>query len=164
LIRALQLDPRSRIGVEPLAEVQRKNPDKGGRIHSARGIAEDHWHFHDQWLLVDRRAATEVLRDDLTERFSRVFAADESYFGTVLSLAGWNMKTQVVAKCPTWTQWAFQNSGPTCHSAVDAKTAARIAESGCFFARKFGVNSDVGRWRLHSRAERVGASSSAAST
>jgi hypothetical protein len=159
LIRALQLDPRSRIGVEPLAEVQRKNPDKAGRIHSARGIATDHWHFHDQWLLLDRRAAAEVLREDLTERFSGVFAADESYFGTVLSLAGWNMGTEVVAKCPTWTQWGFQNSGPTGHSVVDGKTAARIAESGCFFARKFGVDSDVGRWRLHLRAGREDASS-----
>jgi hypothetical protein len=96
-----------------------------------------------------RRAVSTILHEDVTDRFEQVFAADESYFGSVLSMAGWNMKKDIIPRCPTWTQWAFDEPGPSNFDIVDGSIAADVIESGCYFARKFTAASDVNKWNLH---------------
>ncbi|MEJ6580088.1 MAG: hypothetical protein QNL68_09830 [Akkermansiaceae bacterium] len=65
----------------------------------------------------------ELLRpNDMTAKFEQCFATDECYFATALLLLG---------RSP--------------HQAI----AARIAESGCFLARKFSPDSNIEKFGLH---------------
>jgi hypothetical protein len=49
----------------------------------------------------------------------------------------------------TWTHWREGDAHPAGFEKVSGRVAAQIAESGCFFARKFPPGSDIGKWGLH---------------
>lgn len=149
LRRALTMDPRPRINWTNLEEMRHQMPDKAGRIYSVNGIRDRYWHFHDQWWILDRAAVFAILQNDRTVDFSGSFAPDECYFGTVLALAGWNFQSDVIKRATTWTHWIHDGASPSSHDMVTGKEAAEISESGCFFARKFPKESNIGEWNLH---------------
>lgn len=149
LAHSLWLDPRSRMRVQPWNEVRKWNILKAQHLENLKGIRKELAHFHDQWVCLSREDAELILDRDRTESFEHVFAPDEAYFATVLAAAG-RPPLQAVANRPiTWNEWKEGQAHPEEYHQVSARTAAQIADSGCFFARKFPSGSDIGRWGLH---------------
>lgn len=72
-----------------------------------------------------------------------------TYFATALSVLGRSPLQRVANRPVTWTDWAAGGSHPKEFSDVSPELAARIAESGCFFARKFTIGSDIRDFGLH---------------
>ncbi len=149
LASSLRLDTRSRMKIQPWAEVRRRNVLKAQRLENLPGIRKEIAHFQDQWMCLSREDALLVTENDWTRSFENVFAPDESYFATTLAACG-KPPLQAVANRPvTWTDWREGDDHPHEFLRVPPRVAAEIAESGCFFARKFGSGSDISRWGLH---------------
>jgi hypothetical protein len=149
LSASLRLDPRSRMRVEPWEEVRRKNLLKAQRLENLPGIRKEVAHFHDQWMCLSRHDALIVTGRDWTSSFEQVFAPDEAYFATAMAVSG-HPPLQCLANRPiTWTEWTEGDRHPGSFRRVVPQLAARIKDSGCFFARKFEPDSDIGRWCLH---------------
>ena len=137
LLDSLHLDPRPRIPWLSRERMTEIDPGKASRAdHLPPGLAE-HAVFHDQWNLLDRRAAMDLMENDYTADFEEMFASDESYVGTMLGVSGWNLPTEIVRRVVTWTKWANRDPSPLSYEWLPPETAAEIRESGCFFARKF---------------------------
>jgi hypothetical protein len=149
LSSSLRLDARSRLCLVPWAEMRRRNMLKAQQLENLPGIRKEIAHFQAQWMCLSREDALLVTQQDWTPAFEKVFAPDESYFATVLAASG-KAPLQAVANRPiTWTDWQEGNPHPKEYLRVPSQVAAEIAESGCFFARKFPSGSDIARWCLH---------------
>ena len=149
LSNSLRLDTRSRMHVQPWAEVRRRNVLKAQRLENLPGIRKEIAHFHDQWMCLDREDALLVTEKDWTASFESVFAPDEAYFATVLAASGKPPLQALANRAITWTEWEEGWGNPRDFQRVPPRMAAQIVDSGCFFARKFGAGSDIGRWNLH---------------
>lgn len=152
LLRSLRLDGRTRMRVQPWSEVRGRNILKAQRLENLQGIRKEIAHFQDQWMCLNREDATLLIEKDMTGIFADVVAPDEAYFATVLAASG-RPPLQTVANRPiTWTHWNEGDSHPETFTKVSPRVAAEIADSGCFFARKFAVESNIGDWGLHKEA------------
>ncbi len=149
LLAALRMDSRSRMSMEPWDEVRRKNILKAQRVENIPGIRKEIAHFHSQWMCLNREDAVAILEKDWTRSFEHVYAPDEAYFATVLAASGRPPLELVANRPPTWTDWSEGGAHPKSFTTVPSRAAALIAESGSFFARKFGPASDIARWGLH---------------
>lgn len=105
--------------------------------------------FYDPWRCLDREDALLVTEKDWAVSFKTTFAPDEAYFATVLAVSGKPPLQALANRRITWTNWNEGDRHPQTFDRVPPRVAAQIAESGCFFARKFGTESDIGRWNLH---------------
>jgi hypothetical protein len=149
LSRSLRLDARSRLAMHSLETVRKwGNLEKARRLDALEGIAPEHAWFQDQWMCLNREDALIVSEKDWLPHFRNVWAADECFFSTVLSAAGKTPGMGLLNRQVTWTKWRG-GAHPQSFSQVLPRLAAEIADSGCFFARKFGPDSDIGRWDLH---------------
>lgn len=142
--RRLRIDPRSMMGFD--------DGNTMGQVHQGRlakidDLPRRDWRAHSQWVLLDREAARCVVEDDFTQRFSGIVAADEHYFGSVMSLRGYPDWEKVNRQDPTWVKWA--DSRPLELLETSPELAAELAGFQGFFARKFPMESDIGRWGLH---------------
>ncbi|MCB1129855.1 MAG: hypothetical protein KDN05_01925 [Verrucomicrobiae bacterium] len=133
---ALERDGRSRINFITLEEAYTRNPDKPGRFSRAETIPHHHRVFHPQWVLLERAAASRLLAYNLLHRFEKVGIPDESYFGTVLSMVGWDLNQQVVKQDVTWTKWTPGAWHPETIVKITPELRKEWRDSGCFFARK----------------------------
>lgn len=149
LTNSLMLDDRSRMRIQPWAEVRRLDILKAQRLENVPGIRKELAHFHDQWICLNRADAALVTEEDWTPAFRNVFAPDEAYFATVMAASGQSPLQSVANRAITWTEWEEGGSHPATYANVPRRLAAQIAESGCFFARKFRPDSDIGKWKLH---------------
>jgi hypothetical protein len=104
--------------------------------------------------LAGRARAVAVMSADLTERWSKSFAPDESLFGTQLCLIGCTLEDEALPMSSTWTRWPERHQGhPETFCEVDrglhhallacphflAGSSARIATSanwGCICAEE----------------------------
>lgn len=145
--RSLLNDPRSMI---PYQGHQEMSPLHLERILKVRDLPAHTRRVHPQWILLDREAATCVAETDLTGRFERVFAADEHYFGTVLALRGFPNE-RIRRQAATWVEWkdAGRDGGPKEVSQLSWELMRELSGFSGFFARKFPVGSDIGKWGLH---------------
>lgn len=100
-------------------------------------------------MILSREDAEYFVANDRTEAFEEVFAPDESYFATVLAAGGRSPLVHCANRSVTWADWERGSSHPKGFMEVSARDAARMAESGCFFARKFPKGSDIGKYGLH---------------
>lgn len=146
MLRRLRLNPRSRFGWKSLDQCGDMQKVRAASLPQIPGGC---WHFQQQWWLLERMAAEWVARADYTEVFAGVPYSDEAYFGTVLSLLGYPVEDRVVNKDITWTHWEKNMGSPESFPVVDSSTVQRISESDAWFARKFPVGSDIGKWGLH---------------
>lgn len=145
----LRRDDRSRVHVWSLEDARRGgNREKVARLEQLTGISKDFAYFQEQWMCLSREDALIVTEKDWTPCFEHVYAADECYFATVLAAAGKPLPRAVANRPLTRTEW---NGGahPREFGRMTPRDVAAIAESGCFFARKFARDSDIGRYRLH---------------
>lgn len=149
LERSLQWDPRSRMKVIPWMEMRKYNVLKAQRLEKMPGIRKEVAHFQSQWMCLSRKDAEIILKKDWTEQFAEVFAADEAYFATVMAASGSPPLQNVVNREMTWTKWEEGNGRPSSFDLVSSRIVAEIQESGCFFARKFTAQSDIGRFGMH---------------
>ena len=97
-------------------------------------VPSTHWKHHPQWVLLHRDAAACVLSRDMTAAFEKVFAPDEHYFGTVLSLNGFP-ETSIRRVSPTWVDWS--SGCPRIHSQITPALTDKWNAAEVFFARKF---------------------------
>lgn len=145
----LRRDNRSRMRVWPAEEVRKGgNPNKGRRMDAMAGIAMENAYFHDQWMCLSREDALIVTEKDRTRCFERVYIPDECYFATVLAASGKPPREAIANRPITWTDWRG-GAHPQEYLKVLPRDVASIAESGCYFARKFPPGSDIARWGLH---------------
>ena len=142
----LKHDPRCQFGHRNFESARSFNRH---RARSAPTIPLDCWRFHQQWWLLDRAAAKMVSRNDHTSRFENVFAADEGYFGTVLSMEGYPVDDLVYKKDITWVHWPEKSDSPTSHETLEKDHLVEILHSDALFARKFPRGGDIGKYRLH---------------
>ena len=149
LATSLRMDDRSRMKMQPWTDVRRKNILKAQRLENLPGIRKELGHFHDQWICLNRADALLVTEKDWTESFENVYAPDETYFATVMAASGQSPLQAVANRAITWTEWIEGEAHPQDYKTVPPRVAAQIAESGCFFARKFSPESDIARWKLH---------------
>jgi hypothetical protein len=146
----LRRDSRSRLHVWSLDEVKRAgNRYKLKRLLRLHGISMDLAFFQEQWMCLNREDALTVTRKDWTACFQQVEAADECYFATVLAASGKSLSKGTVNRAITWTDWQQGAAHPEEYTEVPPQVACRIAESGCYFARKFPPGSDIAKWGLH---------------
>ena len=152
LSRSLRLDSRSRLHTFSQDSVRRNgNVDKARRLDALQGISFEHCWFQDQWMCLNREDALITSDGTWLQHFKHVWAPDECYFSTVLSAAGKPSGVGILNRPVTWTKWRG-GAHPQSFDQVLPRLAGEIADSGCFFARKFGRNSDIGRWGLHLEA------------
>lgn len=146
MIRRLRMNPRSRFGWKSLDRSTDLLKERAARLPQ---IPAGCWRFQQQWWLLDRMAAEWVARADYTDIFAAMTIPDEAYFGTVLSLLGYPVEDRVVNKDITWAHWEKYQGSPESFTTVDSSTVQRMSESDAWFARKFPVGSDIGKWGLH---------------
>lgn len=146
---SLQLDPRSRMRYEPWAEMRKRDILKAQRLEKLQSIRKELAYFQQQWMLLTREDALCVTKTDHTAAFADTFAPDECYFATLLSMKGRNMRRHVANRATTWKRFDPAKAHPQEYSEISLSAVAQIAESGCFFARKFLPNSNIGRFQLH---------------
>lgn len=149
LRRMLRLDRRSRFHWEDHTAVQRKDPEKAARVSATPAIPFSWWRFHSQWILLHREAAELLAYDDLLRYWEHVFAPEEAYAGTMLEAAGFPLNSKVVPQTPTWTRWEPGSPHPIAFQNVSPQFAAELTSSGCYFARKFLPQSNIGKYGLH---------------
>lgn len=146
---SLQLDPRSRMRYESWAEMRKRDIVKAQRLEKLQNIRKELAFFQQQWMLLTREDALCVTKTDHTSAFAETFAPDECYFATLLSMKGRNMRQHVANRATTWKRFDPAKSHPQEYSEISLSAVAQIAESGCFFARKFSPDSDIGHFGLH---------------
>jgi hypothetical protein len=149
LANSLRLDDRSRMRIQPWAEVRKKNLLKAQRLENVPGIRKELAHFHDQWICLNRADVALITQKDWVPAFVDVFAPDEAYFATVMAASGQSPLQSVINRAVTWTEWREGDGHPRDYMDVPPRVAAQIAESGCFFARKFSPGSNIAKWKLH---------------
>jgi hypothetical protein len=153
--KLLGLDGRSWFFSETTHDLWNTDRGKAERPQLAPWIPAAMWSFHSQWVLLNREAAELLLEDDFTDYFAASFAPDEAYVATALRMKGYPIKEKVRAKNPTFFRFLSNDGMPTPHPQAFGKltpfTAAELASSGCFFARKFLKESNVGKFCLHIR-------------
>ncbi|MDA7887830.1 beta-1,6-N-acetylglucosaminyltransferase [Akkermansiaceae bacterium] len=81
--------------------------------------------------------------------FEESFAPDEYYFATALAALGRPPLQRVANRAITWTDWSKAGKHPEEFRKVSSQMMAMIAESGCFFARKFASDSNAAQFGLH---------------
>lgn len=151
--RSLRLDARSRLAMFSHQSVRRGgNEQKARRLDLLEGIAPEHAWFQDQWMCLNREDASIACDTDWSSHFEKVWAPDECYFATLLSASGKRPGQGIVNRPVTWTRWRG-GSHPQSFDRVSPRLAAELADSGCFFARKFGPASDIAQWELHLGAQ-----------
>ncbi|WP_193212036.1 beta-1,6-N-acetylglucosaminyltransferase [Luteolibacter marinus] len=153
LLRSLKYDPRSRLRVTPWEDMRKRDLLKAQRVEKLPGIRKELAHFQDQWMILNRADAEILVADDRTESFEETFAPDECYFATVMAAAGHAPLSHFANRSVTWTDWERSEGHPNQFNKVSPRVAARISESGCFFARKFPAESDIGSYGLHRTRE-----------
>ncbi|GAA5483827.1 beta-1,6-N-acetylglucosaminyltransferase [Haloferula sargassicola] len=151
LAHSLTLDSRSRMSVKPWTEVRKWEILRAQRLENIAGIRKEIAHFQEPWMLLNRSDAEFILSHDRTDAFEHVRAPEEAYFATIMAAAGRPPLQSLANRRVTWTNRNEADSNPLTYEKVSGQVAAQIAESGCFFARKFPVGSDIGRWGLHRR-------------
>lgn len=144
----LRRDDRSRMRMWSVADLKRVNPVKGSRMDYLTRIAPENRWFHDQWICLSREDALIVIERDWLQCFERVYIPDECYFATVLAASGKPPLDALVNRPITWTAWQG-GAHPREFAKMLPRDVATISESGCFFARKFPPQSDIGKWGLH---------------
>lgn len=147
LLRDLKLDPRSRFlfrtyDQEPLGH-------KKARFAQTYGIPNECRRFQSQWWLMDRPAAVFASGQDFTALFEKMFAPDESYFATVLSMQGFPLHGEVVNQRSTWVHWEGVSKSPTEWEDITSDVASKLISSGSYFGRKFSKSSNIGTYGLH---------------
>jgi hypothetical protein len=146
---SLQLDPRSRMRYEPWAEMRKRDILKAQRLEKLQSIRKELAYFQQQWMLLSREDALCVTKSDHTASFEDMFAPDECYFATLLSLKGRNPRQHVANRATTWKRFDPGQAHPHEYGHISQTAVAQIAESGCFFARKFLAESNIGDFGLH---------------
>lgn len=146
---SLQLDPRSRMRYEPWAEMHKRDVLKAQRLEKLRSIRKELAYFQQQWMLLSREDALCVTESDHTTSFAEMFAPDECYFATLLSMKGRNLRQHVANRATTWKRFDPAKAHPHEYAHISQSAVAQIAESGCFFARKFRAGSNIGEFGLH---------------
>lgn len=150
LSRSLTLDPRTRMFVKSWHDERKHNILRAQRVENLKEIRKELAHFQAQWMCLSREDADLICENDLTESFENCFAPDEFYFATALAVLGRPPLHSVANRHLTWTDWsAIEKKHPGEFTLVTPLLAARIAESGCFFARKFPADSNIGSFNLH---------------
>jgi Core-2/I-Branching enzyme len=149
LVKSLQLDERSRMRITPWTEMRKYHVLKAQRIENLPTIRKEIAHFQDQWMCLSRADAETCMKKNWMPEFEHVFAADEAFFATVLAASGKPPLQYVVNRPITWTMWSAESAHPVTFHKVPKAIIAEISESGCFFARKFAPNSDIGNYALH---------------
>ena len=143
---------RSMVETERWADVEKTNPKKAARLHEVPDVPEDAWRFHPQWMLLNREMAEAVMSADLTERWSKSFAPDESLFGTQLCLMGCPVEDEALPMSSTWTRWPERHQGhPETFHRVNDRTLGELLACPHFFARKFSLDSNIRELGLHLR-------------
>ena len=155
LVRSLNLDPRSRIHVRSWEDERKTNILRAQRVENLQGIRKELAHFQSQWMCLSQDNAQLLVADDLSESFETCFAPDECYFVTALAVLGRPPLQSVAIRKITWTKWASKTAHPKDFTIVSPRLAAHISESGCFFARKFTPDSNIGTFGLHRRNENI---------
>jgi Core-2/I-Branching enzyme len=147
--RQLRVDARPWLKVENLDALWKTNPEKAKRILTAPTVEKASWRSHGTGMVLDRETARLVTEDDLTEHFAKVPLAEECYIGTVLRLMGYPVEELCAQKNSTWTRSSGQGAHPETLTQVSQHRAGELARSGCFFARHFSPESNIGSYGLH---------------
>ena len=149
LRRSLTLDPRSRMFVRSWQDEGKLNVLRAQRVENLKGIRKELAHFQAQWMCLNRSDAQLIVDTPLLHHFEGTFAPDEAYFATALSVLGTPPLHSVANRHLTWTDWTQSVKNPRLFDHVSPELAARLVDSGCFFARKFSAESNIGDFALH---------------
>ena len=149
LWRSLTLDPRSRMFVRSWQDERKLNVLRAQRVENLKGIRKELAHFQAQWMCLNRSDAQLIVDNPLLHHFEGTFAPDEAYFATALSVLGRPPLHSVANRHLTWTDWTQSVKNPRLFDHVSPELAARLVDSGCFFARKFSAESNIGDFALH---------------
>lgn len=145
LLDYLQKDSRSCLSIEGYDEMKYFHRD---RHEQSTGISPEHWKIHQQWSLLDRDAANCILEEDVTDCFEDVFAADEHYMGTVLSMRNFPENR---INCREMTRVEWGTYGACAFDDVSEELLVELKEFSGFFARKFSPLSNIGQFCLHGK-------------
>lgn len=146
ILRRLELDPRPQFGFRTLEEASARH---ASRIGAVPEVPRGCWRFQSQWWLMDRVAATFAAGVDFTEMFSKLFAADEAYFATVLAMQGYPLEGEVLKRDVTWTYWEKDAGSPQEWNNLPKERLQSMLHGGALFARKFPKGAMIRELGLH---------------
>mgnify|MGYP002628233146 CR=1 FL=1 len=146
ILLRLTHDKRTRFGFRDWGKASEASHH---RSRLAPEIPQACWRFHQQWWLLDLAAAVMINRHDQTQKFAKMFAPDEGYFGTALMMEGYPVDDIVNDKDLTWTHWQKDAGSPASHPIILSEHLSEILDSDAFFARKFPKGADIGKYGLH---------------
>lgn len=146
ILQRLTVDPRPQFGFRHWSKAVKQHQE---RMIAVPEVPQDCWHFHSQWVMLDRVAATFVVFQDMTSYFEKMFVPDEAYFATVLRMQGYPLHDLVHNKDLTWTNWEKSAGSPNAWMNIPQDKIADILHSDALFARKFPVGADIGKYGLH---------------
>ncbi|WP_379716096.1 beta-1,6-N-acetylglucosaminyltransferase [Haloferula chungangensis] len=146
ILRELDWNPKPRFKSRTLSETGQRQVSRATALPE---VPNDCWRFQSQWWLLDRIAANWVARADYTEVFERMEIPDEAYFSTVLCLLGYPVDDWSTNNPVTWSHWEKDAGRPTEYEKITMEMMEKILESGSWFARKFPVGADIGKYGLH---------------
>jgi hypothetical protein len=152
ILRRLEIDPRSQFDFRPASD---RAAVQVAKLRATPQVPKGCWTFTSQWWLMDRTTAVFAAGQDFTGLFEKAFAPDEGYFATVLAMQGYPLSGQVRRRSSTWTKWTPNAAHPEEWPEFPREEIERVMMSGCYFARKFPVGSDVGNYGLHRGSARM---------
>lgn len=138
----LQTDSRSWIAHEGFHQVLSRDAIKASRFKTLPHVPYENQRWQSQWMLLNRETAELLVKNDLTHLFEEVFAPDETYFMTVLSMMGYPMSS-IINEQMTWTQWEPMAGHPNLYESTSGIPWSKALRAPGFFARKFNLTGDA---------------------
>jgi hypothetical protein len=148
LLKLLQLDGRSWVSHSAPHEYAESNPVKSHRFHSSPLIPESCAHLQEQWMILDRAAAEDLVEEDFTAAFEEMFAPDEAYFISLLKIKGFP-QSWIRNQKSTWCEWDLSQKHPTSIEHLTPDILSQMFTSPSFFARKFPASTNLASFNLH---------------
>lgn len=134
------------------------------RLKERDFVPRERFYKHDQWFVLTREAAEAVVKNDYTEVFANVFAADEHYFTTVLAKEGYPVEEKMLRRAPTFVNWDEKEAvyarmddpdkqfyrgvvttfRPKNYDVLTESDVEAARAKGCLFFRKVSASCDCG--------------------
>ncbi len=104
-------------------------------------ISPEHFWKSESWITLNREHAEIVASDDITAAFGAVFAPNEHYVTTRLSMAGIQSAAHFTGQDSTDCDW--ERGRPYLYHALTREDILRLRNSPCILARKFAEDSNI---------------------
>lgn len=125
-----------------------RNNTRRARQVDRQAIPPKHFFHSSQWISLSRTDAQAIVQHGNVDAFENVFAADEHFFASTLSLLGRDFNRDVHPCLMTRAAWnKAHRSSPKAFRRVWRPHIDGLVNSGCLFARKYSPASNIAQYQ-----------------